>query len=182
MRKPFAVAGSSVLLGVISASPHAVADPVADFYKGKTVTVIAPIGPGGTYDFYGRLGAKIMEKYLPGKPKAITQIMTGAGGAVATAYVANVAPKDGTVLLSLHASAPQNQVLGVTGNKYDLRRFLMVGQFVPLNSSLTVWKATAPALTVKDAMTKQVVLGSTGAHECAARDQVQGHPRLQERQ
>ena len=28
----------------------AAADPVADFYKGKTVTILVPIGPGGTYD------------------------------------------------------------------------------------------------------------------------------------
>ena len=133
------------------------------FYKGKTLTVIVPIGPGGTYDFYGRLGAKIMEKHLPGNPTVITQLMTGAGGAVAAAYLDNVAAKDGTVLLSMHASSPQNQVLGVTGGRYDLRKFLMVGQFVPLNSSLTVWRPTSPALTIQEAMKKEVVLGSTGA-------------------
>ncbi|MBX9775329.1 MAG: hypothetical protein K2Y71_13090 [Xanthobacteraceae bacterium] len=139
------------------------ADPVAAFYKGKTVTVVVPIGPGGTYDFYGRLGARIMEKHLPGNPNVIVQLMTGAGGALAAAYLDKVAAKDGTALLSMHASSPQNQVLGVTGDQYDLRRFLMVGQFVPLNSSLTVWRETSPALTIQDAMQKEVVLGSTGA-------------------
>jgi tripartite-type tricarboxylate transporter receptor subunit TctC len=133
------------------------------FYKGKTVTVIVPIGPGGTYDFYGRLGARIMEKHLPGQPNVITQLMTGAGGAVAAGYLDKVAPKDGTVLLCMHASSPQNQVLGVTGDRYDLRKFLMIGQFVPLNSSLTVWRPTSPALTIEDAKKEQVVLGSTGA-------------------
>jgi hypothetical protein len=43
----------------------------------------------------------------------------------------------------MHASSPQNQALGVTGTRYDLRKFLMVGQFVPLNS-LTVWRPTSP--------------------------------------
>lgn len=140
----------------------ATADPVADFYKGKTVSVVVPIGPGGTYDFYGRLGAMIMEKHLPGNPKVITQLMTGAGGAVATSHVGSVAARDGTVLLSLHASAPQNQVLGVAGN-YDLSKFLMIGLFTPLNSSLTVWRQTSPALTIQDAKKHEVVLGSTGA-------------------
>lgn len=138
------------------------ADAVADFYKGKTITVIVPIGPGGTYDYYGRLGAMIMEKYLPGNPKVITQLMVGAGGAVATSHVGTVAPRDGTVLLSLHASAPQNQVLGVAGN-YDLGKFLMIGLFTPLNSSLTVWRSTSPAHTIAEAKTKEVILGSTGA-------------------
>lgn len=155
------LAVATVLAGLAGVC-GAAADPVADFYKGKTLSIIVPIGPGGTYDFYARLGAMIMEKYLPGNPKVITQLMTGAGGAVATTHVGTVAQKDGTVLLSLHASAPQNQVLGIAGN-YDLSKFLMIGLFTPLNSSLTVWRATSPALTINDAKNKEVVLGSTGA-------------------
>jgi tripartite-type tricarboxylate transporter receptor subunit TctC len=140
----------------------AAADPVADFYKGKTITILVPIGPGGTYDLYGRLGAEIMQRHLPGKPTVITQLMTGGGGAVSTNYLANRAPKDGTALISLHGSAPQNQVLGVTGISYDLNQFLMIGQFAPLNSSLTVMRATSPATTIEEAKKHEVVLGSTG--------------------
>lgn len=158
---------SSVLRAMLAAcamsTGHAAsADPVADFYKGKTITILVPIGPGGTYDLYGRLGAEIMQKYLPGKPQVITQLMTGGGGAVSTNYLANRSPKDGTALISLHGSAPQNQVLGATGVSYDLNKFLMIGQFAPLNSSLTVWRATSPALTIEDAKKHVVVLGSTG--------------------
>jgi tripartite-type tricarboxylate transporter receptor subunit TctC len=140
----------------------ALSDPVADFYKGKTVTILIPIGPGGTYDLYGRLGAEIMQKHLPGKPTVITQLMTGGGGAVSTNYLANRSPKDGTALISLHGSAPQNQVLAVTGISYDLAQFLMIGQFAPLNSSLTVMRATSPAHSIEEAKHKEVVLGSTG--------------------
>jgi tripartite-type tricarboxylate transporter receptor subunit TctC len=145
-----------------AACGSAAADPVADFYKGKTITILVPIGPGGTYDLYGRLGAEIMQRHLPGKPTVITQLMTGGGGAVSTNYLANRAPKDGTALISLHGSAPQNQVLGVTGISYDLNQFLMVGQFAPLNSSLTVMRATSPATTIEEAKKHEVVLGSTG--------------------
>src|SRR5262249_33354658 len=98
---------------LIASSPPAAAGSVEGFYKGKKLTVIVPIGPGGTYDFYGRLGARIMEKHLPGNPTVITQLMTGAGGALAAGYLDKVAAQDGTVLLSMHASSPQNQVLGV---------------------------------------------------------------------
>jgi tripartite-type tricarboxylate transporter receptor subunit TctC len=153
----------AAVLAFVIGSEVVQADPVADFYKGKTVSVIVPIGPGGTYDFYGRLGARIMEKHLPGNPNVITQLMTGAGGALAAAHLDRIAARDGTVLLSMHASSPQNQVLGVTGDRYDLRNFLMVGQFVPLNSSLTVWRDTSPASTIQDAMKHEVILGSTGA-------------------
>ena len=153
----------AAVLALVNFSGGAQADPVAKFYKGKTITVIVPAGPGGSYDLYARLGAKIIEKHLPGNPKVITQQMTGAGGAVAAAYVDKIAAKDGTVLLSMHASSPQSQALGVTGNRYDLRKFLMIGQFVPLNSSLTVWRATSPALSIQEAMKKVVVLGANGA-------------------
>jgi tripartite-type tricarboxylate transporter receptor subunit TctC len=165
MRPSACLAAVLALATVIDVAQIGVAqaDPVAEFYKGKTVTVVVPIGPGGTYDFYGRLGARIMEKHLPGNPNVITQLMTGAGGAVAAGHLDKIAAKDGTVLLSMHASSPQNQVLGVTGDQYDLRKFLMIGQFVPLNSSLTVWRATSPALTIQDAKQKEVVFGSTGA-------------------
>ena len=137
------------------------AEAVEEFYRGKTITVVIPIGPGGTYDFYGRLGGKIMEKFLPGKPTVVAQLMTGAGGAKASNYIGTVAPKDGTYLVSLHASAAQNQVLKVTGVRYDVSKFLMVGQFAQINSSLTVLN-TAPAKTLKEAMQKEVILGSTG--------------------
>lgn len=155
-------AACGVVAAGLAVPASAVADPVADFYSRNQITVIIPIGPGGTYDFYGRLGAAIMEKHLPGKPKVITQLMTGAGGAKASNYMATVAPKNGTYLLSLHASSPQNQVLGVTGIRYDLAKFLAIGQFLPINSSLTVWRPTSPALNIEDAKKKEVILGSTG--------------------
>lgn len=152
---------AATALVAVSATGAARADAVEDFYRGKTVTVVLPIGPGGTYDFYGRLGAKIMEKFLPGKPTVVTQLMTGAGGAKASNYIGTAAPKDGTALLSMHASAAQNQVLGVTGVRYDVTKMLMIGQFAAINSSLTVLN-TAPAKTLKEAMQKEVILGSTG--------------------
>ena len=117
-----------LLASTMLAAGGAAADPVADFYKGKTITILVPIGPGGTYDMYGRLGAEILQKHLPGKPQVITQLMTGGGGAVSTNFIANRSPQDGTSLISLHGSAPQNQVLGATGVSYDLGKFLMVGQ------------------------------------------------------
>lgn len=153
---------SACVIALAALSGNARADAVSDFYKGKTLTVVVPIGPGGTYDFYGRLGAMIMEKHLPGQPKVITQLMTGAGGAIATTYVANSAPRDGTVLLSMHSSAPQSQLLELAG-RYDLAKLLMIGIFTPLNSSLTVWRATSPALTIEDAKKKEVVLSASGS-------------------
>src|SRR6266567_8828097 len=44
------------------------AEPVADFYRGKTLRMLIGYGPGGGYDIYGRLVAEFLPRYLPGNP------------------------------------------------------------------------------------------------------------------
>src|SRR5215813_14416724 len=77
------------------------AQPVADFYRGKTLRMLIGYGPGGGYDIYGRLVAEFLPRHLPGNPTIIAQNMPGAGSFVAAKYIYEVAPKDGTVLGSL---------------------------------------------------------------------------------
>ena len=42
---------TAMITGVVGST--AIAADVADFYKGKTITIAIPYGPGGTYDKYG---------------------------------------------------------------------------------------------------------------------------------
>src|SRR4051812_5923589 len=67
----------------------AAADPVEDFYKGRAVTVLIGAPPGGSYDVTGRVIAKHMGKYLPGKPTLIPQNVPGAGQLLVTNYIYN---------------------------------------------------------------------------------------------
>src|SRR5262244_4459316 len=77
------------------------ADPVADFYLGKTMRVIIGYGPGGGYDIYGRLAAEFLGRHIPGNPTIVPVNMPGAGGAKAIEYLHKVAPQDGTHLGSV---------------------------------------------------------------------------------
>jgi tripartite-type tricarboxylate transporter receptor subunit TctC len=77
------------------------AEPIADFYRGKTLRMLVGYGPGGGYDIYGRLVAEFLPRHLPGNPTIFTQNMPGAGSFVAAKYIYEIAPKDGTVLGSL---------------------------------------------------------------------------------
>ena len=77
------------------------ADPIGDFYRGKTIRMFIGYGPGGGYDLYGRLVAEFLPKHLPGTPAIVPQNMPGGGSFVAAKYMAEVAPKDGTTLGSL---------------------------------------------------------------------------------
>src|SRR5205807_1686237 len=71
---------------------------VADFFRGKTITIAVGFPAGGGYDIYGRLAARYLGKYVPGNPNVIAQNMIGAGGLKAANYIYSVAPKDGTAL------------------------------------------------------------------------------------
>src|SRR5262249_51354362 len=74
------------------------AQPVEDFYKGKTVNIYVGFGPGGSYDYYPRAYSRYLSKYIPGNPAIAVQNMPGAGSMLAANYVFNIAPKDGTAL------------------------------------------------------------------------------------
>jgi tripartite-type tricarboxylate transporter receptor subunit TctC len=77
------------------------AQPVADFYRGKSVRLIIGYGSGGSYDFYGRLAAEFLGRHIPGNPTIIPVNMPGAGGFKAIEYLYKVAPQDGTHLGSV---------------------------------------------------------------------------------
>src|SRR5689334_9200272 len=74
------------------------ADPVEDFYKGKTITLIAGYSSGGGFDLYSRIMANFLGKHVPGQPRIVVQNMPGAGSLRAASHVYNVAAKDGTVI------------------------------------------------------------------------------------
>src|SRR5215211_7826445 len=85
-----------VLAGLATTSAPARADAVADFYKGKQLTMVIGYSPGGGYDIYGRIMAKYIGRHLPGNPTVVVQNMPGAGSLRAANYLYEVAPKDGT--------------------------------------------------------------------------------------
>ena len=74
-------------LALLAAAPAAQADPVADFYRGKTVNVLIGVGVGGEYDLQARLVARHIGKHIPGNPTVVPQNMTGAGGLKMTNYL-----------------------------------------------------------------------------------------------
>ena len=77
------------------------ADPVADFYKGRTMTVIISGSTGSTYDIGTRLIVKYMSRHMPGQPQIVPKSMIGAGHLLATNYLYNVAERDGSVIGSI---------------------------------------------------------------------------------
>src|SRR6476660_9213675 len=77
------------------------------FYKGKRLTVMVNFAPGGSTDIEGRLFARHIAKHIDGEPAVLVQNMDGAGGFNGTAYVGEIAPRDGAMLGFLGGSAWQ---------------------------------------------------------------------------
>ena len=79
------------------------AEEEADFYKGKTISIVVGFAPGGSYDAYARLVGRHIGRHIPGRPKVIVQNLPGAGTLMAVRYLDANAPKDGTVIAALSA-------------------------------------------------------------------------------
>lgn len=160
LRKSLPVLATAAVLTAGIAAP-ATADAVADFYKGKTVTVVVAAGPGGGHTKYTQYLAPYLEKYMPGNPKFIVQNMGGAGGTKAANFLYSRGLKDGTMIGILLSDTPLASRLRTTGVKYVANQFQFLGGADKPRSVFLAYKSTG-IKSLQDAMKKQVVFGSTG--------------------
>jgi tripartite-type tricarboxylate transporter receptor subunit TctC len=115
----------AALAGLVAATP-ALAQTGADFYKGKTLTYIVATPPGGGYDFWGRLVAEYMQKYLPGST-VIVKNMPGAGHLVG-ANATYAAKPDGLTIGTFNTGLIYAQVIKLDGAKFDLSKMSWIGK------------------------------------------------------
>jgi tripartite-type tricarboxylate transporter receptor subunit TctC len=107
-------------------APAALAQTGADFFKGKTVTYIVATSPGGGYDFYGRLVADYMQRYLPGSTFVVKN-MPGAGHLVG-ANAINASPADGLTIGTFNTGLIYNQLIKKDGVRFDLTKMSWIGK------------------------------------------------------
>jgi tripartite-type tricarboxylate transporter receptor subunit TctC len=155
--------GCCLLAGLFCAlpAPPVRAQTVAEFYKGKTLSLIIPNAPGGSFDLYARLVADNLGRFIPGHPAIVPQNMPGAGGMLAANYLTGIAPKDGTVLSVLVPNITLAQVLGVQAIAYDTRRLSWIGRIIATTATLFTWHSSA-IKTLADLKTKETLIASTG--------------------
>jgi tripartite-type tricarboxylate transporter receptor subunit TctC len=67
----------AALVAVCSAPTPTPADPTADFYRGKTISVLIGVGAGGEYDTIARLVARYIGRYIHGQIHARNPYLTG---------------------------------------------------------------------------------------------------------
>ncbi len=147
---------------LVYANAPALADPIADFYRGKQIKIYIRAAPGGNYDVYSRVLGRHLPRFIPGNPGVLPINMPGGGGIVALNYVANVAPRDGTVLSMITQTFPMDQALGLNkGLKTDLRTLHWIGNMSDTNEFFFTAK-NSPTKTLDDARRRQTPVAATG--------------------
>lgn len=150
----------AALLGVLAAQPAA-AQSVANFYKGKTITLYVGFSAGGGYDTYSRTVARHWGNHIPGNPNIVVKNRPGAGSLVLTNELYNVLPKDGTVAAVIARGMPMEPLLGNEKAKFDARKFSWIGSANNEVSICVAWHTT-PVKSVDDLRTRGMVVGGTG--------------------
>ena len=134
--------------------------PWRDFYRGKQVRFITGYSAGGLFDIATRIFARHVGKFIPGNPNLWVDNMTGAGGLIATNYLANAAPRDGTVMLNLDGALLRLQALGNAAAKFDARQFNWLPSPVPISRSAGSSKASGwSSITEALGLRKELKLG-----------------------
>jgi tripartite-type tricarboxylate transporter receptor subunit TctC len=134
---------------------------VEDFYKGKTVSLIIGYSVGGGYDLYGRLLARHMAKYIPGRPTIVPQNLTGAGSLRAASFLYSAAPKDGSVFGTFGRTIATNPLLMPTGAPFDATKLTWLGSITNEVSTCVTWH-TSPVKTWQDSLEKPINMGGEG--------------------
>lgn len=152
----------TVAMAVLPQTAHAQLS-VEQFYKSKPLTIMLGHPPGGSYDFYARLAAEFMKKYIPGNPTILVENRPGGGGVVAAAFFYAQSPRDGSVIAIFPETLVHTQVLEPEIGRWKVQEMAYIGSFAPVNTGFVIRKG-APASTTDDMRKKQSIVGCSGVN------------------
>src|SRR5262249_30348755 len=135
------------------------ADPVADFYRGKIISLYVGFPPGGGYDLYARVFAPYFSRHIPGSPSIVLKTMLGGSGIRAAGYMTAVTPQDGTSLGIFLDSMTLGKVLGGPG-EFDPVKLVWIGRIVSTATVSVVWH-TSPVQSIEEAKHKELLMAGT---------------------
>jgi tripartite-type tricarboxylate transporter receptor subunit TctC len=144
----------------LAAPAIASADPVEDFYKDKQLTLIVGYETGGGYDSYARTLIRHMPQNIPGKPNIIIRNMPGAGSLVATNFLYNQAPKDGTLFAAVGREMPTAALFGQDNIRFKTEEFVWIGNMESTETFCGAWH-TAGITKAEELFEKPLIVGGT---------------------
>jgi tripartite-type tricarboxylate transporter receptor subunit TctC len=163
MRLHRACARLIALLVLAATALPATADEIADFYRGKTITMFIGYPAGGGYDLYARAIARHMGRHIPGQPGFIAQNMPGASSMVLGNHIARVAPRDGTAIAGVNAALLFDWIFAGEASKAQFKGpdLFAIGSVVS-SASVLIALAKTGIDRLDDLKTKELIVGATG--------------------
>jgi tripartite-type tricarboxylate transporter receptor subunit TctC len=147
------------------------AETVADFYRGKTLTIHVGAGVGSGADIATRMVARNLSRHIPGRPTVLVKNMLGAGGIRLFNYLYGIAPKDGTEFGSV-VQFPFEYLFD-TGNpqaQFEAVKFRWIGGPVNFAAVAIAWHASTSVRKAEDLWTHELLVGASTATSNSATD------------
>jgi tripartite-type tricarboxylate transporter receptor subunit TctC len=158
----------TAIAAAVTAAASLAAPPAgAQFYQGKTVTVVVGYTAGGGADVFGRLLARHLGDHLAGKPTVIVQNMPGAGGFKAVNNVYNTDPQDGTRIVMTSSSHPTAPKMGNKGARWDFFKFRWLGNMTR-DIAGCVASGRSGIRSIEDAKNREIIFGASGKNAPSA--------------
>jgi tripartite-type tricarboxylate transporter receptor subunit TctC len=126
----FIVSRASILLmacttalGLLPGRGHA----QANFYEGKTITLIATTAPGGSGDLRIKAVVPFLRKHIPGNPNVVMEYIDGGGGRKGANQLYNNVKPDGLTIGAASGGIVGLGIMREQGVSYDVDKFIYLG-------------------------------------------------------
>ena len=150
----------AALLALSSPSAAQTSASVADFYKKTTIMLQIGSGPAGGYDVVGRLVARYIGRYIPGRPTVVVQNVPGGGSLILANQFGNTTKNDGSVIGVMNSGMATTPLLEPQAVHFDPRKFGFLGSPAGEIELLVAWN-NAPVRAPADLFKTPLIVGTT---------------------
>jgi len=140
----------------------ALAQTPAEFFRGKTVSLLVGFGPGGEDDLWARTVSRHLITHIPGNPNVVPVHTPGSGGLLVANRLYNTAAKDGTVLGMINRGIVFEPLLGGQGTQFDALKINYIGS-PGRDTTVCAARKDAAVQSMQDLYSKELAVGGTGS-------------------
>jgi tripartite-type tricarboxylate transporter receptor subunit TctC len=153
-----------VLLALAAPVARAPAQTADELYKGKQIRFIVGTAAGQDYDSWARLVARHMPRFLPGNPTFVVENMPGAGHILATNFLFNLAPRDGSAIGMVSRNMTEAAILKLPNVRFDPAKFNWIGS-PELNHRVLFVNTGSGFDKVSDLFERELIIGTPGGFQ-----------------
>ena len=126
--------------------------------------------PGGSYDFYARLAANHIKRFIPGNPNIIIEHRPGGGGIRAGIFFYSQSPRDGSVISLFPESLAHSQIMQPDIGKWNLAEMRYIGSMSSVNPALVRRRVRRPRPSQRCARSARTSAAADALQSTGARD------------